>query len=125
MVKKQQVWKDIIHPMATVLGAWGGFPPPPKIFQQLVKNELVQYLLVFLLTYQGGGNEDIALSLMVTVGLYLVTKILNLRSFIGDLQTQPTPPPPQAPPMIITTPEVTVQQQQQQQQPTVESFYHW
>lgn len=86
MVKRQQVWKDIIHPLATVVGAWGGFPEPPAFFQRLSKNELFQYFLVFLLVYQGGGSEDIATSLMVTIGLYLMTKILNLRTLVGDLE---------------------------------------
>ena len=91
MVKKQQVWKDIIHPLATVLGAWGGFPEPPAFFKRLARNELFQYFLVFALVYQGGGNQEIATSLMVVVGLYLVTKILDLRTLVGDLENSGRP----------------------------------
>ena len=107
MVKRQQIWKDIAHPLATVIGAWGGFPEPPAIFKRLAKHELFQYFLVFVLVYQGGGSEDIAQSLMITIGLYLITKILNLRALVGDLEqrgkpvivvaTDPTPPAPGVP----------------------------
>jgi len=123
MVTRQQVWKDIIHPLATVIGAWGGFPKPPAFFARLSKNELFQYFLVFVLVYQGGGSEDVATSLMLTVGLYLVTKILNLRTLVGDLEKQggavivkPAPvvvmPPPTAGPPTASPPA-----------PPVEGFY--
>ena len=88
MVNKQQVWKEIIHPLATVLGAWGGFPKPPAIFRRLASSELFRYFLVFALVYQGGGGENIARSVMVTVGFYLAAKILDLRTLVGDLEQQ-------------------------------------
>jgi len=82
--------KNYIHPIATVLLAWaissGGFPQAPQFFQQLCQNELFQYFLVFVLVYQGGGRQDVGTALMVTVGLYLVAKILSLRSIVGDVQ---------------------------------------
>ena len=86
MVKRADVWQKIVHPVATVLGAWGGFPEPPSFFKRLTKNELFQYFLVFVLVYQGGEKMEIATSLMVTVGLYLLTKILNLRTLVGTLE---------------------------------------
>jgi hypothetical protein len=126
MVHKQQVWKEIVHPLATVIGAWGGFPEPPAFFKRLAHNELFQYFLVFALVYQGGGSENIATSLMVTVGLYLVTKILNLRTLVGDLEDRARPvaqpalvkpaapvmPPPTAAPPASHVPA-----------PPVEGFY--
>lgn len=107
MVHRQQVWKEIIHPLATVIGAWGGFPEPPKFFKRLARNELFQYFLVFALVYQGGGGEDIATSLMVTVGLYLMTKILNLRTLVGDLEDQAhamVKPAPPVQPVVLPPP---------------------
>lgn len=91
-----------IHPIATVLLAWaiasGGFPQAPAFFQRLCTNELFQYFLVFVLVYQGGGRQDVGVALMVTVGLFLVTRILGLRSLVGDIemrQQMPIAQPPQ------------------------------
>ena len=51
-------WKDWLHPIATVLGAWGGFPKPPRVFLELTKYELFRWFLVFVLAYQGGADEE-------------------------------------------------------------------
>jgi hypothetical protein len=83
-----------IQPLATALIAWAiasnGFPQAPEFFRQLCSMELFQYFLVFVLIYQGGGRQDAGLALMVTLGLYLVTKILSLRTVLGsyDIQQQ-------------------------------------
>lgn len=114
--------KNYIHPLATVLLAWAiaanGFPQPPYQFKGLVQNELFQYFLVFVLVYQGGGRQDVGMSLLVTVGMFLLTKILDLRTFIGTMKSMPPPPPP-----------AFLQQQQQpapeEKQPTKEGFYYY
>lgn len=77
-------WKDWLHPIATVLGAWGGFPKPPKIFLELTKFELVRWFLVFILAYQGGAEEDIRQALIITVIFYLSTKLLDLRDVVNE-----------------------------------------
>ncbi len=86
----QLTLKNYIHPIATVLLAWAiaanGFPQPPQIFKNLAQNELFQYFLVFVLVYQGGARQDIGMALMVTVGLFLLAKILDLRSFISGIE---------------------------------------
>jgi len=107
MVNKTQVWKEIIHPLATVLGAWGGFPQPPAFFKRLARSEIFRYFLVFALVYQGGGGENIAKSLMVTVGFYLAAKILDLRTLVGDLEEQAHPvqePPARVKPVPAAPP---------------------
>ena len=90
---------NYVHPIATVLLAWaissGGFPQAPQFFQQLCQNELFQYFLVFVLVYQGGGRQDVGTALMVTIGLYLVAKILSLRGLVGEVQQQRIQPQPQ------------------------------
>lgn len=127
MVKRQQIWKEIVHPLATVVGAWGGFPEPPHFFKRLAQNELFQYFLVFLLVYQGGGSEDIATSLMVTVGLYLVTKILNLRTLVGDLEKRATAPKPvvvpAAEPVMMPPPTAAPPAAGVPMPPSAEAFY--
>ena len=76
----------ILKPLAIIIGVWGGFPKPPAIFYQLGQNELFQYLLVFILAYSGGSDNDLAIALMVTLGLYLLTKILDLRTLVSSLE---------------------------------------
>lgn len=78
-------WKDWLHPIATVLGAWGGFPKPPKIFLELTRFELFRWFLVFTLAYQGGAEEDVRQALIITVIFYLITKLLDLRDVVSDV----------------------------------------
>ena len=80
-------WTDWIHASATVIGAWGGFPKPPKLFLDLTKFEIFQW---FLLAYQGGAGEDIRAAVIITVGLYLVSKILSLKELIDLQRALPT-----------------------------------
>lgn len=78
-------WKDWLHPVATVLGAWGGFPRPPKIFLELTKYELFRWFLIFVLAYQGGADEDLKQALIITTIFYLITKLLDLRDVVNDV----------------------------------------
>ena len=63
--------------IATLLGAFGGFPDAPEIFKKFTKNELVQWLLVFVLLYQGGSGQDPKLALIVTIIAYLIHKYIS------------------------------------------------
>ena len=78
-------WKDWLHPVATVMGAWGGFPKPPKLFLELTRFEIFRWFLVFILAYQGGAEEDIKGALLITVVFYLTTKLLDLRDVVNDV----------------------------------------
>jgi hypothetical protein len=78
-------WKDWLHPIATVMGAWGGFPKPPKVFLELTRFELFRWFLVFILAYQGGAEEDIRQALIITVIFYLITKLLDLRDVVSNV----------------------------------------
>jgi len=68
---------NILTAFATLIGVFGGFPSPPKLFIKLTKFKLVQWLLVFILVYQGGGNEDIIFSLIMTFTLFIIYEILH------------------------------------------------
>ena len=67
------LWKLLLV-LATVLGAFGGFPEPPKIFKTLTEYEIVQWALVAVLAYQGGAGENIFLSGLVTAVIYILYK---------------------------------------------------
>lgn len=64
----------------TILGAFGGFPEPPKLFQDLTKYQLVQWGLVFALVYQGGAGQDPVVAgaaTLVTMILYKSVRALE------------------------------------------------
>uniref|UniRef100_A0A6C0J830 Holin n=1 Tax=viral metagenome TaxID=1070528 RepID=A0A6C0J830_9ZZZZ len=70
---------NIILVMATLIGAFGGFPQPPKFFAEAVKWGIVQWFLVFVLAYQGGAGASIPLAAGATAVTFVLYKII--RSF--------------------------------------------
>lgn len=69
---------QLILPLTTGLGAFGGFPDPPAIFKKLQANELFKWLLVAILIWQGGGQQNIQVSLIVTALLFGLKMVLNM-----------------------------------------------
>jgi len=67
----------LFMPMATAIGAFGGMPIAPKIFQDLSKNEWFQWLMVFVLIYQGGGGGNPELCAIATIVVYVAVKVLD------------------------------------------------
>lgn len=65
-------------PLISAIGAWGGFPSPPRVVQRLFSHKLVQYAMVFMLVYQGGSDQDLMVSAIVTAFIYVLTKGLNM-----------------------------------------------
>ena len=63
--------------LATTIGAFGGFPDPPKAFSALTQYQIVQWMLVFVLIFQGGGSQDPLLSVVVTVATFLLYKVVR------------------------------------------------
>ena len=76
--------KPLILPIVTAIGAFGGFPQPPKVFGRLIKYEPVQYFLLFCLIWQGGAEQDWKLALKVTLVLYIIVTL----GHIYDARTQ-------------------------------------
>ena len=68
--------EQIVLALATAVGAYGGFPQPPTVFQNLVKNEMVQWALVWVLIYQGGSGQDLTLATLVTAAMFAAHKSL-------------------------------------------------
>ena len=71
-------YDSLFLPMMTAIGAFGGMPNAPKIFQDLAKNEWFQWLMVFVLIYQGGGSASPELSAVATIVVYVVVKLLDM-----------------------------------------------
>jgi hypothetical protein len=68
--------QQIVLALATAVGAYGGFPEPPPMFKDLVKNEMFQWALVWVLIYQGGSGQDITLATLVTAAMFAAHKSL-------------------------------------------------
>jgi hypothetical protein len=71
----RNMW-SILLVIATIMGAFGGFPQPPKIFQRLSEYQLVQWFLVFVLAYQGGAGQNSRLALLSTLAIFVVYQII-------------------------------------------------
>lgn len=81
-----------ILPLATAVGAWGGFPKAPDMWQEMAQNELFQYLCVFILCWQGGGQQDMKTAFIATAIIYFVAKLLEVRKMVSTM----APPPAEA-----------------------------
>lgn len=78
--------EPLILPLVTAMGAFGGFPEPPNIFKNIIKNKFVQYFLLFLLIWQGGGGQNWKLSAKVTVIIFILFFIIKI--FQSDKKEQ-------------------------------------
>jgi hypothetical protein len=60
--------------VCTAVGAFGGMPDPPKFFKFLYeKIPGFKWFLVFVLIYQGGGEQDLGVALQITI-VFIVLK---------------------------------------------------
>lgn len=67
--------KQLLLPLATAVGAFGGFPKAPAFFSELTNNEVGRYLVLFILIWQGGAGQDMKLALMVTALMYVLSQV--------------------------------------------------
>lgn len=82
-----------ILPMATAVGAWGGFPQAPQFFKDLVEgNELFKYAMVFVLVWQGGGQQNAKTAFITAAIIYFVTKLLEVRRIVQTVKAVPAKP---------------------------------
>ena len=71
--------KQIALAFATLIGAFGGFPEPPRQFTELARNEWFRWLMVAVLVFQGAGGQDPRLAAVVTAIGYATYKFLERR----------------------------------------------
>ena len=70
--------KTVILNICTALGAFGGLPQAPKIFTDTVnKYPMLQWVLMAVLIYQGGGEQDLQLACELTLVIYFVYNVLK------------------------------------------------
>lgn len=77
-----------VLPLATALIAWGGWPKPPEIFVTLSQYELFQYLLVFILIWQGGAKQDVKTAIIATAIVYIISKMLEIGKMMQNMKNQ-------------------------------------
>lgn len=68
---------NVIMVAATITGAFGGFPEPPKAFLHLTQYQIVQWILVFILAYQGGAGGDISFAVISTLVAFVLYKFIR------------------------------------------------
>ena len=71
--------KQIALAFATLIGAFGGFPEPPRQFTELARNEWFRWLMIAVLVFQGAGGQDPRLAAVVTAIGYAAYKFLERR----------------------------------------------
>lgn len=66
-----------LAPITTAVGAFGGFPDSPQFFKDLSKYEWFNYLMLYVLIYQGMGQTNPKTSLVFTIVFYLIKKYFD------------------------------------------------
>ena len=97
-VIKRQLIFVLIAAIGTGIGAFGGFPEPPKLFKQLIRNyEAIRWLLLFVLIWQGsGGGADfswgsVSTSIFCTFMVYIIYNIPIVRKGLDVLESKKEP----------------------------------
>jgi hypothetical protein len=64
--------------ICTAIGAFSKFPEAPKAVKDIVENYWVQWALLAVLIYQGGGEQDVQLAVELTVIIFAIFKIVEV-----------------------------------------------
>ncbi len=62
----------IILALATAIGSFGIHPTSPKIFKRIGQNILIQYILLFILIWQGGKDQNTKVAFFVTIFMFVI-----------------------------------------------------
>ena len=67
----------IILNLCTGLGYLGGMPKAPRLFDDFIERfPIMRWVLVMVLIYQGGGEQNLQLAIEITVIFYLIHSFL-------------------------------------------------
>ena len=69
--------KLLLGSLATCAGAFSFFPEKPKMIKDLQKNEVFNWLCLYILILQGGGKMNYKHTLAVTIIVFIVVKMLS------------------------------------------------
>ncbi len=69
--------RGMILPLATALGAFGGFPSPPPQFMQLAQYPLFRFFTLFVLIWQGGAQQDANTAFITAAIVFGISYLLN------------------------------------------------
>jgi len=70
--------RTVVLNLCTAIGAWGGFPDAPAIFTRTIESyPMLKWVLLSVLIYQGGGEQDYQLAIELTIVIYFVYNILE------------------------------------------------
>ena len=64
--------KMLLLNLCTAVGMYGGFPPVPRVVGELLQHEVVQWTMLTVLIYQGGGEQNWQLAGELTICFYLL-----------------------------------------------------
>jgi len=71
--------RTVILNICTAIGAYGGFPAPPAIFNRTIAAyPVLKWILLAALIYQGGGEQDIQLAIELTIIIYFIHNLLQM-----------------------------------------------
>ena len=59
----------------TGLGAYGGFPQPPRWWQKLSNFKLMNFIVLWILIYQGGGRSHAILTSIISILIFTVMEV--------------------------------------------------
>lgn len=65
-------------PLFTALGAFGGMPTPPAIFNDLSKQMWFQWLMVWVLVMQGGAGMNVTLATVTVVVFFILVRVSEM-----------------------------------------------
>lgn len=74
-----------------MIGAFSAFPEPNPLIKSLQQNELVQWLMVFILIMQGGASGNVQLALVTTLIGFVVNKLLSMQPVMPVVVAPPAP----------------------------------
>ena len=70
--------RTLILNICTLIGGFGGMPDTPAFLTNAVKNfPFLKWLLLAVLIYQGGGEQDIQLAVELTVMCWVILRTIN------------------------------------------------
>ncbi len=70
--------RTLILNICTLIGGFGNFPVEPKFLTNATQNfPFLRWVLLAVLIYQGGGEQDIQLAVELTVLCWVILKAIN------------------------------------------------